>query len=150
MQDVKLRELHRNAASYSDKKVVVNGWVRNNRNNNHFGFVELNDGSFFKPVQVVYEAETLSNFAEVAKANVSSALSVEGTLVLTPDAQQPFEIKAEKIEIIADTDPDYPLQNKRHSMEFLREIAHLRPRSNTFSAVFRVRSLVAHAIHTFF
>ena len=150
MQEVKLRELHRNAADFSGQKVRVNGWVRNNRNNNHFGFLELNDGSSFKPVQVVYEAESLANYADIAKVNVSAAVSVVGEVVLTPEAQQPFEVKAETIELLADTDADYPLQNKRHSMEFLREIAHLRPRSNTFSAVFRVRSLVAYAIHKFF
>ena len=110
----------------------------------------MNDGSFFKPVQVVYEAESLANYADIAKVNVSAAVSVVGEVVLTPEAQQPFEVKAETIELLADTDADYPLQNKRHSMEFLREIAHLRPRSNTFSAVFRVRSLVAYAIHKFF
>ena len=150
MQDVQLRMLHRNTADYEGKVVTVNGWVRTNRNNNHFGFIELNDGSFFKPVQIVYEADSLSNFGDIAKVNVSAALKVKGTLVLTPEAKQPFEIKAEEIELLADTDPDYPLQKKRHSMEFLREIAHLRPRSNTFSAVFRVRSLVAYAIHQFF
>ena len=150
MQDLQLRALHRNAAQYADQVVTVNGWVRTNRNNNHFGFIELNDGSFFKSVQVVYEAENLSNFGEIAKVNVSAALSVKGVVVLTPEAKQPFEIKAQEIELLADTDPDYPLQKKRHSMEFLREIAHLRPRSNTFSAVFRVRSLVAYAIHKFF
>ena len=150
MQDVQLRMLHRNTADYEGKVVTVNGWVRTNRNNNHFGFIELNDGSFFKPVQIVYEADSLENFGDIAKVNVSAALKVTGTLVLTPEAKQPFEIKAETIELLADTDPDYPLQKKRHSMEFLREIAHLRPRSNTFSAVFRVRSLVAYAIHQFF
>ena len=150
MQDLQLRTLHRNVADYSNQVVTVNGWVRTNRNNNHFGFIELNDGSFFKPVQVVYEAESLTNYAEIAKVNVSAALKVIGTVVLTPEAKQPFEIKASEIVLLADTDPDYPLQKKRHSMEFLREIAHLRPRSNTFSAVFRVRSLVAYAIHRFF
>ena len=150
MQDVQLRMLHRNTADYEGKVITVNGWVRTNRNNNHFGFIELNDGSFFKPVQIVYEAESLENFSDIAKVNVSAALKVKGTLVLTPEAKQPFEIKAESVELLADTDPDYPLQKKRHSMEFLREIAHLRPRSNTFSAVFRVRSLVAYAIHQFF
>ena len=150
MQEVKLRELHKAAGDFSGQKIRVNGWIRNNRNNNHFGFLELNDGSFFKPVQIVYEAESLANFVDIAKLNISAAVSVVGEVVLTPDAQQPFEVKAEEIELLADTDPEYPLQNKRHSMEFLREIAHLRPRSNTFSAVFRVRSLVAYAIHKFF
>ena len=110
----------------------------------------MNDGSFFKSVQIVYEAENLENYSDIVKVNVSAAVSVVGEVILTPEAQQPFEVKAETIELIADTDADYPLQNKRHSMEFLREIAHLRPRSNTFSAVFRVRSLVAYAIHKFF
>ena len=150
MQEVRLRDLHRGIKDFASKVVTVNGWVRTNRNNNHFGFIELNDGSFFRPVQVVYEAENLSNFAEIAKVNVSAALRVVGTVVETPEAKQPFEIKATEIQLLADTDPDYPLQKKRHSMEFLREIAHLRPRSNTFSAVFRVRSLVAYAIHQFF
>lgn len=150
MHDVELRELHRSAADYAGKEVTVNGWVRTNRNNNHFGFIELNDGTFFKSVQVVYEAESLANYGDIAKLNVSAAITVVGEVVLTPEAKQPFEIKAKEIAMLADTDPDYPLQKKRHSMEFLREIAHLRPRSNTFSAVFRVRSLVAYAVHQFF
>lgn len=149
MKEIRLRDLHRMSEEYAGKAITVNGWVRTNRNNNHFGFIELNDGSFFKPVQIVYDEE-LANFGEICKVNVSAALSVTGNVVLTPEAKQPFEIKAESIQILADTDPDYPLQKKRHSMEFLREIAHLRPRSNTFSAVFRVRSLVAYAIHQFF
>lgn len=150
MKDVQMRTLFRDTASYAEKEVCVRGWVRTNRASNKFGFVELNDGTFFKSVQVVYEAEFLNNFDEIAKAPIAAALYVEGTLVLTPDAKQPFEIKACKVEIEAGSDADYPLQKKRHSMEFLREIAHLRPRSNTFSAVFRVRSLVAYAIHKFF
>lgn len=149
MKEIRLRDLHRMSEEYAGKAITVNGWVRTNRNNNHFGFIELNDGSFFKPVQIVYDEE-LANFGEICKVNVSAALAVTGNVVLTPEAKQPFEIKAESIQILADTDPDYPLQKKRHSMEFLREIAHLRPRSNTFSAVFRVRSLVAYAIHQFF
>ena len=150
MKEVLLRELFRNTAEYADAEVLVKGWVRNNRNSNKFGFIELNDGTFFKSVQVVYEADKIDNFDAIAKAPISSALMVEGTLVLTPDAKQPFEIKADKVVMEADSAPDYPLQKKRHSMEFMREIAHLRPRSNTFSAVFRVRSLVAYAIHKFF
>ena len=150
MKDIQLRELHRNTAEYADKQIVVRGWVRTNRSSNKFGFIELNDGTFFKSVQVVYEADKIENFDAIAKAPISSALMVEGTLVLTPDAKQPFEIKADKVVMEADSAPDYPLQKKRHSMEFMREIAHLRPRSNTFSAVFRVRSLVAYAIHKFF
>ena len=150
MKDIEIRELFRNTESYSGKEVTVFGWVRGNRSSNQFGFLSVNDGSFFTPVQVVYEAASLPNFAEVSKFRLSAGVKVRGTLVLTPEAKQPFEIKAEEIELIADSDPDYPLQKKRHSMEFLREIAHLRPRSNTFSAVFRVRSVAAFAIHRFF
>ena len=150
MKDIQLRELHRNTALYADKTVTVRGWVRTNRSSNKFGFIELNDGTFFKSVQVVYEADKLDNFDEVARAPIASAWTVKGTLVLTPDAKQPFEIKADEVILEADSESDYPLQKKRHSMEFLREIAHLRPRSNTFSAVFRVRSLVAYAVHKFF
>ena len=150
MKDIQLRELHRNTAAYDGKEVVVRGWVRTNRSSNKLGFIELNDGTFFKSVQVVYEAEKLTNYEEIAKAPISSALMVRGTLVLTPEAKQPFEIKADEVVMEADSAADYPLQKKRHSMEFMREIAHLRPRSNTFSAVFRVRSLVAYAIHKFF
>ena len=150
MKDIQLRELHRNTASYVDKEIVVRGWIRTNRSSNKFGFIELNDGTFFKSVQIVYEADRIANFDEVAKAPIASAWMVRGTLVLTPEAQQPVEIKAEEIVMEANSDSDYPLQKKRHTMEFLREIAHLRPRSNTFSAVFRVRSLVAYAVHKFF
>ncbi len=145
-----LRELFRNADQYADQEVIVKGWVRNNRNSNKFGFIELNDGSFFKSVQVVYEEEFIDNFEEISKAYVATALAVRGIVTLTPNAKQPFEIKAKEIVVEATSTPDYPLQPKRHSMEFLREIAHLRPRSNTFAAVFRVRSLVAYAIHKFF
>ncbi|MBR0379926.1 MAG: asparagine--tRNA ligase [Mogibacterium sp.] len=150
MKDIEIRELFRNTDAYADKKVTVYGWVRGNRSSNQFGFLSVNDGSFFTPVQVVYEADRLANFSEAAKYRLSAGVKVTGTLVLTPDAKQPFEIKADEIELVADSDPDYPLQKKRHSMEFLREIAHLRPRSNTFSAVFRVRSVAAYAIHRFF
>ena len=121
-----------------------------NRNSNKFGFIELNDGSFFKSVKVVYEEEFIDNFEEVSKAYVATALAVKGKVVVTPNAKQPFEIKATEVTVEAASTPDYPLQPKRHSMEFLREIAHLRPRTNMFSAVFRVRSLVAYAIHKFF
>ncbi len=150
MKDIEIRELFRNTEAYAGKEVMVYGWVRGNRSSNQFGFLSVNDGTFFTPVQVVYEADKLSNFAEVAKYRLSAGVKVKGTLVLTPEAKQPFEIKAEEIVLEADSDSDYPLQKKRHSMEFLREIAHLRPRSNTFSAVFRVRSVAAYAIHKFF
>lgn len=150
MTEVLVKKLYRESDIYADKEVTVRGWIRTNRGSNKFGFVELNDGSFFKSVQVVYEADILDNFQEISKAPIAAALNVTGTFVLTPDAKQPFEIKAKTIEIEAVSDADYPLQKKRHSMEFLREIAHLRPRSNTFSAVFRIRSVVAYALHKFF
>ncbi|MCI8284699.1 MAG: asparagine--tRNA ligase [Firmicutes bacterium] len=132
------------------REIEINGWVRTNRASGRFGFLEVNDGTFFKSVQVVYENEFLSNFSEISKIAIASAVTVRGILELTPQANQPFEIKAREVIIEASSAPDYPLQKKRHSMEFLREIAHLRPRSNTFSAVFRVRSIAAYAIHRFF
>ena len=150
MKDVTIRSLYRESQQYADQEIVVRGWVRTNRGSNKFGFIELNDGTFFKSVQVVYEAEFLDNFEEISKVPIAAALQVTGTFVLTPDAKQPFEIKAKNVIVEAGSAADYPLQKKRHSMEFLREIAHLRPRSNTFSAVFRVRSLAAYAIHKFF
>ncbi|MBQ6496832.1 MAG: asparagine--tRNA ligase [Firmicutes bacterium] len=150
MAEVLVRELFRNSEAYADQEITVRGWIRTNRGSNKFGFIELNDGSFFKSLQVVYEAEFLDNFDVISKAPIAAALNVTGTFVLTPEAKQPFEIKAKTVLIEADSAPDYPLQKKRHSMEFLREIAHLRPRSNTFSAVFRVRSITAYALHKFF
>ena len=150
MKDIEIRDLFRNTDEYAGKEIEVYGWVRGNRASNQFGFISLNDGSFFTPVQVVYEADKLSNFAEVSKYRLSAGIKVKGVLELTPEAKQPFEIKASEVAMVADSEADYPLQKKRHSMEFLREIAHLRPRSNTFSAVFRVRSVAAYAIHKFF
>ena len=150
MKDIEIRDLFRNTDEYAGKEIEVYGWVRGNRASNQFGFISLNDGSFFTPVQVVYEADKLSNFAEVSKYRLSAGIKVKGVLELTPEAKQPFAIKASEVTMIADSEADYPLQKKRHSMEFLREIAHLRPRSNTFSAVFRVRSVAAYAIHKFF
>ncbi len=146
---MKIKELFSGAAA-DGAKVQVNGWVRTLRVSKNFGFIELNDGSFFKNVQVVIEADKLDNFVELSKQNVGAALRVEGVLEMTPEAKQPFEIKADKVEIEGASSPDYPLQKKRHSFEFLRSMPHLRPRTNTFSAVFRVRSLVAYAIHKFF
>ena len=134
MAEVTVRQLYRQTEEFAGQEITVRGWVRTNRGSNKFGFIELNDGSFFKSVQVVYEAEFLENFGQISKAPISAALNVTGQFVLTPDAKQPFEIKAKEIVIEADSAADYPLQKKRHSMEFLREIAHLRPRSNTFSA----------------
>ena len=148
--EIDIKKLYRETEKFDGKEVVISGWIRNNRASNKFGFIELNDGSFFKPIQIIYESDFIDNFDIIAKANLATAIKVVGKTVLTPEAKQPFEIKASKIEILADSNEDYPLQNKRHSMEFLREIAHLRPRSNTFSAVFRIRSMVAYAIHKFF
>lgn len=147
---ITVKELFRNTETYIGKEITVNGWVKTIRDSKVFGFIGLNDGSFFTPVQVVLEAPALSNFNEVVKLPISSSIRVEGVLVATPDAKQPFEIKAQTIEILGVADVSYPLQNKRHSFEYLRTIAHLRPRANTFSAVFRVRSVLAHAIHCFF
>ncbi|WP_373000639.1 asparagine--tRNA ligase [Lutispora sp.] len=149
MKTVYVKSLYRDTESYAGKTVTVAGWIRNIRVSKNFGFIELNDGSFFKSVQIVF-GEELENFKEISKLNISSSLYVEGQLVLTPEAKQLFEIKAEKIVIEGLSSPEYPLQKKRHTMEYLRTIAHLRPRSNTFSAVFRVRSLAAFAIHKFF
>lgn len=144
-----VRDIYRNQQEYLGKSIKVAGWVRTIRSSKSFGFIEVNDGSFFKNIQIVYD-DSLSNFDEISKFSISSALIIEGTLVETPNAKQPFEIKAEKIELEAKSSVDFPLQKKRHSMEYLRTIAHLRPRSNTFSAVFRVRSIAAYAIHKFF
>lgn len=149
MDTVTVKELFREPEAHLQKKVKLSGWVRTVRASNAFGFIELNDGTFFGNLQVVFE-EGLANFNDIAKLTVSSAISIEGTLVESPGAKQPFELKAEAIEIISVCPGDYPLQKKRHTFEFLRSIAHLRPRTNTFSAVFRVRSVVAYAIHKFF
>ncbi|MBQ9930831.1 MAG: asparagine--tRNA ligase [Firmicutes bacterium] len=150
MKDVLIKKIYADPAAFADQEIRIQGWVRTNRSSNKFGFIELNDGTSFKGIQVVYEEENLSNFAEISKIAIASGLSVRGVLVLTPEAKQPFELKALEVVVEADSHPDYPLQKKRHSLEYLREIAHLRPRSNTFSAVFRVRSLVAYALHQFF
>ena len=148
--DILVKKIYEDPNKYADQEICVKGWVRTNRSSNKFGFIELNDGSCFKSIQLVYEEENLDNFNDIRKISIASGICVVGTLVLTPEAKQPFEIKASSISIEAHSDSDYPLQKKRHSLEFLREIAHLRPRSNTFSAVFRVRSIVAYAIHRFF
>ena len=149
MEKLLVKQIYREKEKYSDENVSISGWIRTLRSSKAFGFIEVNDGSFFKNIQVVFEEE-LENFAEIAKLPISSSLTIEGKLVLTPDAKQPFELKATKIVIVGMSSIDYPLQKKRHSFEYLRTIAHLRPRSNAFSAVFRVRSLTAFAIHEFF
>ena len=149
MDLVSVRELYREKDKYVGKEITVGGWVRSNRDSKNFGFITLNDGTFFVTLQVVY-ANKLANFPELAKINVGSAVIVTGELVATPDAKQPFEIQAKEVVVEGASTPDYPLQKKRHTMEYLRTITHLRPRTNTFQAVFRVRSLVAYAIHKFF
>lgn len=145
-----IKQIYRQPQDYYDQRLVLSGWIRSNRDSKAFGFIELNDGSFFKNIQIVFEDEKLDNFKEIAKLGIGSAIIVEGTLVETPNAKQPFEIKAEKIQVEGHCPPEYPLQKKRHSFEFLRTISHLRARTNTFSAVFRVRSLLSYAIHKFF
>ena len=150
MKHTDIRALYSSTEEFAGRDVTVAGWIRTNRNSNKFGFIELNDGTFFKSVQIVYEEENLGNFSEVSRYPISSALVVTGQLVLTPDARQPFEIKASSVVLEAPADADYPLQKKRHSLEFLREQGHLRPRTNLFSAVFRVRSIAAYAVHKFF
>ena len=149
MERTEIADLFHNSAALAGTAVAVCGWVRNLRVSKSFGFIELNDGSFFKPVQVVFD-EKLANFSQVAKLNVGAALCVKGILTLTPDARQPFELTAREIAVEGASTPDYPIQPKRHSMEYLRSVAHLRARTNTFSAVFRVRSLIAYAVHQFF
>ena len=145
-----IKSLYRDMESFGGKEVTVSGWVRTVRASNAFGFIELNDGSFFSSIQVVIEADKLSNYSELSKLNVGASVTVTGILELTPGAKQPMEIKAADVVVEGASTPDYPLQKKRHSFEYLRTIAHLRPRTNTFAAVFRVRSMIAYAIHQFF
>ncbi|MDD2457540.1 MAG: asparagine--tRNA ligase [Eubacteriales bacterium] len=145
-----VRQLYRNTADYAGQSVTVSGWVRTIRDQKQFGFISLNDGTFFLPLQVVFTRDRLSNYDQIARTGNGAALIVTGQLTLTPGAKQPFELQAEKVEIEGECPPDYPLQPKRHSPEFLRTIAHLRPRTNLLSAAFRVRSVAAFAIHRFF
>ena len=149
MNLVTVKELYRNTDKYIDQTIEVGGWVRNIRDSKTFGFIVLNDGTFFETLQVVFH-DTMDNFAEICKLNVGAAIIVKGKLVATPQAKQKFEIQAETVVVEGPSTPDYPVQPKRHSMEYLRTITHLRPRTNTFQAVFRVRSLCAYAIHQFF
>ena len=144
-----IREIYKNSEQFLNKEVKIGGWIRSIRGSKHFGFLVLHDGTFFNPIQVVYE-EKLSNFQEISKMNVGAAVIVEGILVPTPQAKQPFEIQATSVTLEGASAPDYPLQKKRHSLEYLRTISHLRPRTNTFQAVFRIRSMAAYAIHQFF
>lgn len=150
MDRIAIKQLYTSSELYADKKITITGWCRTIRSSNVFGFIELNDGSCFKNLQVVFEDSVIDNYAEIAKQNIGASFVITGKFVLTPNAKQPFELKATKIEVEGTSTPDYPLQKKKHSMEFLRTIAHLRPRSNTFNAVFRVRSTAAFAIHKFF
>lgn len=149
MDLLSIREIFRNKEQYLDKEIEIGGWVRSIRDSKTFGFIVLNDGTFFEPIQVVYN-DGMDNFAQVSKLNVGAALIVKGILVATPQAKQPFEIQATEVFIEGESTPDYPLQKKRHTLEYLRTITHLRARTNTFQAVFRVRSLCAYAIHKFF
>lgn len=150
MEKVAVRQLVRSDHDYAGQLVELSGWVRSNRDQKSFGFIALNDGTHFSTIQVVYDRDSLDNFEDVARFRVGSAVTVRGLMVLTPQAKQPFEIKAREIVLEGDAPEDYPIQPKRHTREFLREHAHLRPRTNLFAAVFRVRSLLAYAIHQFF
>ena len=146
---LELRELQKNTKEYLGKEIEINGWVKKIRSQKNFGFIELNDGTFFTGIQVVFDEE-LENFEEISKLTISTSVKVTGIVVESLGKGQDYEIKATKISVYQKADSDYPLQNKRHTFEFLRTIAHLRPRTNTFFAVFRVRSILAYAIHKFF
>lgn len=150
MSKVCVKSLFRSSGDYIGTEITVSGWARTIRDSKSLGFIELNDGTFFKNLQIVFEDNKIDNFKQIAKLGVGSAITVTGMLVATPEARQPFEVKASKIEIDGECPSDYPLQKKRHGVEFLRTVAHLRPRTNMYSAVFRVRSEVAFAIHKFF
>ena len=149
MKKIDIRDLWQNYNNLNGNKVVLAGWVKTVRDLKNFGFIELTDGTNFKSVQVVFNND-LNNYEEIAKVNTGSSIMVEGTVVVTPENKQPFEIQASLVSVFNETDAEYPLQKKRHSVEFLREIAYLRPRTNLFNAVFRVRSEAAFAIHKFF
>ena len=144
-----IKDLYEDINKYENKEVTLNGWIKTIRDSKTFGFIELNDGTFFRNVQIVFD-NNLSNFEEICKFSLSSSISVTGTFVKTDGAKQPFEIKAKEINLLYSADADYPLQKKRHTFEYLRTIAHLRPRTNTFNAIFRIRSVAAFAIHEYF
>ncbi len=150
MKRTTLKEINKGINTFGGKDVTVCGWARTIRDSKAFGFIELNDGSFFKSCQIVFDREKIANYDEIAKQNVGACIKVTGKVILTPENRQPFEINADSVEVLGVSTPDYPLQKKRHSMEFLRTIAHLRPRTNTFNAVFKIRSQAAFAIHSFF
>ncbi|MBN2877027.1 MAG: asparagine--tRNA ligase [Bacilli bacterium] len=148
--EIRVKELYAKSDRLDGKSVIIKGWIRNNRDQKEFGFIDLNDGSCFETLQVVYESKTLGNYKEISKLRAGSSVEIEGLVVLTPKSKQPLEVKANQITLIGDSPEDYPIQPKRHTREFLRENAHLRVRTNLFHAVFRVRSVVSHAIHKFF
>lgn len=150
MKRITLKQIYKEKETFAKKEVVVCGWAKTIRDSKAFGFIELNDGSYFKNTQIVFDREKVSNYDEVAKQNVGACFCVKGNVVLTPDRPQPFEINASEIEILGTSTPDYPLQKKRHTLEYLRTLPHLRPRTNTFNAVFKIRSEAAYAIHKFF
>lgn len=150
MNTTSVKDIYQHTSDYIGKNIVLAGWVKTIRTSKNFGFIELNDGGFFKNIQIVFEEDALDNFEQISKLTISSALIVEGLLVESPGTKQPFELKATAITVEGSCPNDYPLQKKRHSFEYLRTIAHLRPRTNTFSAVFRTRSTVAYAIHQYF
>jgi asparaginyl-tRNA synthetase len=149
MEKTLVKQIYRETDKFMGKQVEISGWVRTLRASNAFGFIELNDGSFFKNIQIVFESN-INNFKDISKLGTGSAIRVKGVVVKSEGEKQPFEIKADEVEIVGTSDEDFPLQKKRHTFEYLRTIAHLRPRANAFNAVFRVRSIVAHAIHSFF
>ncbi len=148
--EIRIKNLYEDSVKFKDKQIVIKGWIRNNRDQKEFGFIDLNDGSCFETLQIVYESKILANFKGISKLRVGSSIKVKGKLILTPKAKQPFEVKATNVILIGDSLEDYPIQPKRHSREFLRENAHLRMRTNLFNAIFRVRSVVSFAIHKFF
>ena len=150
MERLEIAELYGDISKYGSQTVTVCGWVRTIRDSKALGFMEINDGSCFKGLQIVFEDAKIDNFKEIAKLNVGAAVAVTGKVLETPEAKQPFEIHAEKIVVEGESTPDYPLQKKRHTLEYLRTIAHLRPRTNTLSAAFRIRSVASYAIHRFF
>ena len=150
MKRTRIKEIYLNSGVLGGTEITVCGWAKTIRDSKSFGFIELNDGSYFKNCQVVFARDVVSNYEEIAKQNVGASLKVTGTLILTPENKQPFEISAKSVEILGASSPEYPLQKKRHTLEYLRTMPHLRPRTNTFNAVFRIRSEAAFAIHTFF
>ena len=150
MKRVQLREIFKNDKEFGEKTITVCGWSKTIRDSKSFGFIELNDGSYFKNCQIVFDREKVKNYDEIAKQNVGACLMVKGKVILTPENKQPFEINADEVVVLGASSPEYPLQKKRHSLEYLRTIPHLRPRTNTFNAVFKIRSEAAYAIHSFF